>query len=366
MEVVMNNSISKYLYFLSLLVVVFSPLVAKMDYQVQNSPAAFEETLSLPTTGILKQKENGFVYLDVSNEFITKIVPLLDHPGVINARPCSKRSLGAHISVFDEGEHIVPKELGTSFSFNVKEMRNFTLHTRDGLKKLWVVAIDSPELEALREKYGVARKLKGYDFHITLGKQMPTPRDNWEKIETLSAFNFSNEPVEGLSTKGDFVQVVHDEILQTAAKVDQVAQLKLKSNGFVYLDVQDTFIDEIVSQLPVQGPFVPVSTGAKKMGANISVLHEDETIGKELWNFEDAGDWFTFDVKELRYVDRKTSKGLVRLWLLAVDAPGLERLRIHYGLKPKFQGHDFHITLGNEQIQDLMQIDDSMEIDEVA
>lgn len=344
MEAVMNfNRIHKYIL---ILILAFSPLAAKIDYQVQNQTVALKKAQSLSTTGILKQKENGFVYLDVSNEFITAILPLLDHQGEIFARPTAIRSIGAHISVFDEGEKIMPKELGKSFSFSVNEIRNFTLHTRDGLKKLWVIAIESPELEQLREKYGVTAKLKGYDFHITLGKQMPKAANNWDKIKTLSEFNFSNIATEGLSSKGDFVVIPDNKIVQIAAKIDQVAQLKLKSNGYAYLDVSNQFIDLVAPLLPLQGPFEPVTTGA-----HISVLHEDETIGKELWDFVDAGTWFTFTVKELRYVDRKTPQGSVRLWLLAVDAPGLERLRMHYGLKPKMQGHDFHITIGNELLE---------------
>ena len=87
------------------------------------------------------------------------------------------------------------------------------------------------------------------------------------------------------------------------------------------------------------------------MGAHISIIHEDEMIGHEIWELEEAGEWFTFEVKELRYVDRKTAKGKQRLRLLATDSPALERLRTHYGLKPKLQGHDFHITIGSEQTE---------------
>lgn len=362
MEVVMNlRTINTYIVTLLL---VLSPLSAKTDYEVLNQPAALEKALVLSNTGVLKQKENGFVYLDISNQFITAVIPLLDHEGTINARPTAARSIGAHISVFDEGEKITPKELGNSFSFSVKEIRNFTLHTRDGLKKLWVIAVESPELEQLREKYGVSPKLKGYDYHITLGKQMPKAPDGWEKISTLSELNFSNEPTEGLSTKGDFVVVPNSKILKIAAKIDQVARLTLKSNGYVYLDVNDQFVDQIAPHLPLQGSFEPVATGSKKTGAHISVFHEDETIGKEIWNFKEIGQWFTFTVKELRYIDRKTANGPQRLWVLAVDAPGLERLRKQYGLKPKMQGHDFHITLGNEALENTMQVDDPMQVDD--
>lgn len=180
---------------------------------------------------------------------------------------------------------------------------------------------------------------------------MPTANENWEAIGYLSHFNFSSESTDALFTEGDFVSVEHDEILLTAAKVDAVGQLKLKSNGFVYLDVDNQLIDQIWHNIPFQGEFKPTPTKPKKMGAHISVIYEDEMIAKEIWNLAEAGEWFTFDVKELRYVDRKTPKGKIRLWLLAVDAPALQRLRMNYGLKPKLQGHDFHISIGNEQME---------------
>jgi len=325
---------------------------AKQDHRVENQPTALEQALNITSSGVLKQKESGFVYLDISNEFITQVLPLLEYPGQIRKIPTSARSLGAHISVFVEKENIYPNELNSNFNFTIKEIRSFTMHTRDGLKKLWVIAADAPELEQLREKYGLPPKLSGHDFHITLGKQMPIGPEKISTIETVSSYNFSEEPTVGLYTQGDFITVENAEILETAARVNQIGQLTLKGNGFVYLNVDNQFIDNIVPQLPLQHAFDPISTSGKKMGAHISVIHEDEMIGHEIWELASTGEWFQFQTKEVRYVDRKTVKGKSRLWLLAVDCPALERLRQSHGLKPKLQGHDFHIILRTEQLED--------------
>ncbi|MCB1135897.1 MAG: hypothetical protein KDK78_06495 [Chlamydiia bacterium] len=351
------------LFYLSIFLITLSALSAKTDYRVEDQPIALGEAVILPSEGILKQKENGFVYLDVSNDLIDSVTPLLDYPGLLRPRPTASRSMGAHISVFTEQEEISPEELGASFAFSVKEIRSFTLHTRDGLKKLWVVAVSSPELESLREKYGCSPLLKGYDYHITLGKQMPDAPEGWQDIDTLSAFNFSNEQVEGLLTEGDFVVVEDQDILTTAAKVDAVGQLCLKGNGFVYLNVDNAFIDAVVPQLPLQGDFSPVSTKPKKMGAHISVMHEDELIGSEIWELPEAGEWFNFEVRELRYFESKSAQGLSRTWLLAADSPALERLRTSYGLKPKLKGHDFHITIGTEKVDFSIPMDMDTAID---
>jgi len=166
-------------------------------------------------------------------------------------------------------------------------------------------------------------------------------------VEVISLLNHLDAPYEGLHQEGDFVTVECPELQNLADRVNNVAQLVLKGNGFVYLNVDNQYIDDIEKDLPVQGEFKPISTKPRKMGAHISVIYEDEMISREIWNLEEAGEWFNFKVKELRYIDR----GSHRLWVLAVEAPGLEHLRTKYGLKAKLQGHDFHITLGYESLE---------------
>jgi hypothetical protein len=297
---------------------------------------------------VLTQKKNGFVFLDVSNDFIKMVAPLLEIPGKLSTPATAAKSVGAHISVFEEDDGIVVQELGMPFTFYVKEVRSVVMHTRDGMKKLWMIAVDAPELEKLRESYGLSPKLKGHDFHITLGKQLPQAPSGWESDEELSAYHYSDEPTKDLSTTGDFVVVDAPELIATAAKINAVAKLKMKKSGYAYLDVSNVYIDAIAAQLPVEGSFEPLATKAKSLGAHISVLDEDEVVSRQIWELAEVGKWFTFEVKELRYIDTSTKAGASRLWILAVDAPALQRMRMDYGLKPKLHSHDFHITIGSE------------------
>lgn len=332
--------------------VALTPLMGKDDHNIEDYPAALEAVLNLPGEGVLVQKENGFVYLDVDNAFITESVSLIDCPGLLRPLPTSSRSLGAHISVFYEKEGISPIELGQRFSFDVTDIRSFTMHTRDGDKRQWVIAVDSPELEQLRQSYGLKPLLKGHAYHISLGKQIPTGVSGWEERDELSVLDAMDSDVESLYDLGDFTTLPSDCLDELLPSRHGLGKLKVKGNGFVYLDVDDMYIEDLAPALPVQSEFKPLSTGGKKMGAHISVIHEDEMISKQIWDLAEAGESFLFEVKELRYVDRKQADGLSRLWLLAVDAPGLQRLRTQYGLKPKLQNHDFHITLGSEKAQD--------------
>ncbi len=331
------------------LLLVSCHLISQEKFTIENQPTALAEALSLPNHGILKKNAKGLVYLDISNKFIS-LSNLIDIPGQITSASINPGAIGAHIPVFLESEHFVPQdELGKTFFFDVMDVRSYMVKTKNGLIKPWEITINSPDLEKLRKKYSFPKFIN--NFSIRIGRQLPSTPESSEKIETLSHFNFSKEPTLPIAAKGDFITVHSDEMLATALKVDSVGQLCLKNGGFVYVNVDNDFIESITSLLPIKGNFNPLDTNKKAMGAHISVFYEDEMIGNEIWLLEEAGEWFNFEVKEIRYLERKTSNGKSRLWLIAVDAPALQRLRIHYGLKPMLQGHDFHITIGTEKFE---------------
>jgi hypothetical protein len=165
------------------LVITFSifalPLLAG-DYQIEDQPLVLEKVIQLEQKGILKQKENGYLYLDVSNDYIREALPLLEIPGKIvpPSHFSTKKGIGAHISVMYETEQIVNdiweiKELGQEFTFTILEVRTVKINKNNQMKKLWLIAVDAPELQLLRESYGLSPKLKNHDFHITIGSQVP-------------------------------------------------------------------------------------------------------------------------------------------------------------------------------------------------
>jgi hypothetical protein len=59
------------------------------------------------------------------------------------------------------------------YTFTVMELRTVKLQNGKKTQKLWLIAVAAPELENLRTKYGLQPLLKGHDFHITLGTQVP-------------------------------------------------------------------------------------------------------------------------------------------------------------------------------------------------
>jgi hypothetical protein len=157
-----------------------SSAFAVVDYQVENQPQVLETVVQFEQKGILKQKANGYLYVEVSRDFIAKALPLIDAKGKIvpPSHYTSKKGIGAHISVMYENEQILNeiweiKELGQEFTFTVMELRTVKLNKDNKVKKLWLLAVSAPELERLRESYGLPSRIKDHDFHITIGTQVP-------------------------------------------------------------------------------------------------------------------------------------------------------------------------------------------------
>ncbi len=156
------------------------PAFTATDYQVEQQPEVIEKVIQFEQKGILKQKDNGYLYIEVAKDFIAETLPLIAVQGKIvpPRHYTSKKGIGAHISVMYENEQVLNeiweiKELGQEFTFTVMEVRTVKLNKDNKIKKLWLIAVAAPELEKLRESYGLSSKLKNHDFHITIGTQVP-------------------------------------------------------------------------------------------------------------------------------------------------------------------------------------------------
>ncbi|MBS0651853.1 MAG: hypothetical protein JSR93_11895 [Verrucomicrobia bacterium] len=168
-------------FIIAALLAVFSVSVSfTSDYQIEYQYPVIEKALQLEQKGTLKQKDNGYLYVEVSRDYIAEILPLIEAPGnLVPPRHCtSKNGIGPHISVIYENELIDNeiweiKELGQEFTFSVINLRTVKVNTDGKMKKLWLLAVSCPELENLRTHYGLSPKLKGHDFHITICTQVP-------------------------------------------------------------------------------------------------------------------------------------------------------------------------------------------------
>jgi hypothetical protein len=130
----------------------------------------------LPTKGQLIVAPDGFGYIKVDDNYIHTLFPMLglEKYGFKEPPYFRKRgSPGAHISVFYADEHIKPKEVGKIFNFELKKIV-FVNTSKDTTYA--VLIVEAPELEKLREKYGLEPKLHGHEFHISLAKKVIHPQ----------------------------------------------------------------------------------------------------------------------------------------------------------------------------------------------
>ena len=123
--------------------------------------------------GTLKQNKDNFVYLDVSNDLINGFYRSMEESA--QKTPYDKKSfnnVGAHISVigtdeFNESEISDIKEIGNDFSFQLKDVKSVNPSSWGEMERVWFIEVESTELEELRKKYGLSKKLDGHEFHIT-------------------------------------------------------------------------------------------------------------------------------------------------------------------------------------------------------
>ena len=128
---------------------------------------------SVPLTGTLKQTKDGFVYLKIPNNVINGLFACIDEEN-IQKPPYNigkYKSIGAHISVMygDEikDEDVVIKEIGKDISFKLGKFYSTNPMGWDEMERVWFITVDSPELEKLRNKYKLSKKLNGHEFHIS-------------------------------------------------------------------------------------------------------------------------------------------------------------------------------------------------------
>jgi len=125
--------------------------------------------------GTLRQKDDGFVYVKIDDNFIDGIFPLIDDVDIKKPPYFDKDGIGAHISAItsdeiEDKEIKEIKEIGKELSFTFKEVYSTNPQGWDEMNRVWFVAVDIPELVKIRKRYGLPETYenKGHDFHITV------------------------------------------------------------------------------------------------------------------------------------------------------------------------------------------------------
>ncbi|MBS0629421.1 MAG: hypothetical protein JSS30_04250 [Verrucomicrobia bacterium] len=130
----------------------------------------------LQLSGVLK-KSGTFVYVDVDDAYIHQLIPFIEHEGFEEPPYFDKPySAGAHISVIYSDENFSAEEIeeyGQEISFTLKECQIVHPPKWAEIEKVYFIVVEAPELDQLREKYGLTKR--EYPFHITIGVKPRTP-----------------------------------------------------------------------------------------------------------------------------------------------------------------------------------------------
>jgi len=131
-----------------------------------------EKLQNVSLTGKLQQAPNGFVYLDLNDKLMEGLYSLIDEDGLLKPPYHQKKynEVGTHVSVMyeDETEGLDIKEVGKEFNFELGDFKKTNPEGWDEMKNVYFIQINSEELEDLRKKYDLSKKLNGHEFHVTI------------------------------------------------------------------------------------------------------------------------------------------------------------------------------------------------------
>lgn len=130
---------------------------------------------ALPKKGILRQDQEGFVYLELPDDFVTEIFPL------VNDRECEAVPLHdlepspAHIPVILPHEWAQRKGWGElqdlekkTLSFEITRLSSLKPKRWPGVEKVYFLSLKSPELEKFRERCLLPSLIRGHAFHVAI------------------------------------------------------------------------------------------------------------------------------------------------------------------------------------------------------
>ena len=136
----------------------------------------------LPQHGVLKQDAQGLIYLDLPEAYTTELLPLIADEGAEIPPYYSP-----HVVAILPQEHEQRKELeslkvlGQTVSFTVTGCTSLKPRGWEEMERVWIVTIQSPELETLRARALLPPKILAHEFHIVIG----TRRAEQPSLETF-------------------------------------------------------------------------------------------------------------------------------------------------------------------------------------
>ena len=139
---------------------------------------------------------------------------------------------------------------------------------------------------------------------------------------------------------------LNSSILEEAEKLPKSGILKQRKN-YVYLALDNQYIHSlypIIQNFDNKTQKPPYFRKADPIGSHVSVMYEKET---EALNIEEVNKSFNFTLNKLKLVESKGKS----YYVLEIESPELEKLRLKYGLTKLLNGFKFHITVAITELQ---------------
>lgn len=144
---------------------------AHMSINTLSVPKLFDTVAQLPTIGQLKMNSLGLTYLDIDDNYIHSVFPLIQDPTATKPEYFGEDLVGAHISVIYPEEEIIchKEDLNKEHHFAITGLFSAVLEGN----KYYALKIKSPSLISVRRRHGLTDKLffknNWIDLHITVG-----------------------------------------------------------------------------------------------------------------------------------------------------------------------------------------------------
>lgn len=189
---------------------------------------------AVPMVGKLKcsQKDGSYAILEVPKDFVESISKAIWKDGM--EKP---PNYSPHISVItdEELEQIGGKdkikEDGQEFTFTLDTIESCDPEGWDEMEMVYFVKVKSPQLEALREKYGLTPLIKGdHEFHVSISV---VPKKTAALIERVAA---------SVVIYRVHQQVSDTELNRLLVKLKQIASIKTLSQA------RERWLDEVVER----------------------------------------------------------------------------------------------------------------------
>ena len=118
-------------------------------------------------------------------------------------------------------------------------------------------------------------------------------------------------------------------------------------DGFVYVDVDDAYIHTLLPYLSEEGFEMPPYFGQVGLvGGHITIIDAGEITCCDI---QECGQSVSFTPIEGMVVSPPSWKGIEKAYLIIVEAPELDEIRMTHGLS--LRKYPYHITIGVKRVE---------------